>query len=240
MKSLFVAVAVVLGLVVMRGGASSMRAAEGPPEAEARAALQKWMTASSKVKSVTAEFDQLRNLKNVRRPLRKEGKIWMVKEGGKLRWQIGEPPTMMVLRGADGGMTVLDVPDKKARMWSRESLMEQEKAGKGQGFSSMMEAMQTPSLEEFEKRFTLEKWRVDPANPAFWEFDLSFKDRRTSLVVMQLRLAVNTADGALRSMTLNMRDGSAMTTQMRSYILNQTIPASTFQVSLEGYKVEQE
>lgn len=209
-----------------------------PTQAEARAALQKWMTASSKVKSVAAEFEQLRNLRNVRRPLRKQGRLWSVKEGGKFRWQIGEPPTLVVVRGAEGGLSVLDVPDKTARVWTREALIEQEQQGRGQGFSSMMETMQSPSLEEFEKRFTLEEWRVDPSNPHAWEFDLSFKDRRTSVVVLRLSLAVNTADGALRSMTLRMRDGSTLATVIRSYTLNQPIPPGTFQVSTEGYKIE--
>ncbi len=214
--------------------------AAAPTESEARAALRAWMTASSKVKSVTADFEQLRNLRNVRRPLRKSGKLWMVKEGEKFRWQIGDPPRLMVVRGADGGMTVLDVEDRKAKVWSRQSLLEQEKEGRGQGFSSIMEAMQTPSLAEFEQRFTLEAWKVDATNPAWWDFEVSFKDRRTSLVVRRLTLAVNRTDGSLRAMTLQMRDGSSLATIIRSYTLNQAITPATFQVSTEGYQIERE
>ena len=214
--------------------------AADPTEADARAALQQWMTASAKIKTVSADFEQLRNLRNVKRPLRKQGRLWMVKEGGRFRWQVGDPPSLTVVRGADGGLLVLDAPAKKARTWTRESLLEQEKEGRGQGFSSIMEAMQSPSLAEFEQRFELEEWRRDAANPSWWEFDLSFRDRRTALVVRRLTLAVNTTDGALRSMTLLMRDGSSLSTVMRSCVLNQSIPATTFQASTDGYEVEKE
>jgi outer membrane lipoprotein-sorting protein len=212
--------------------------AADPTEAEAKAALQQWMTASSKTKTVTADFEQLRNLRNVKRPLRKPGKLWIEREGGKFRWQIGEPPTVIAVRGADGGMMVVDVADKEAQVWTKEALLEKEKEGKGQGFSSMMEAMHTPTLAEFEQRFELKDWRVDAANPNWWEFDLAFRDRRTSLVVRQLQLAVNTQDGALRSMTLHMRDGSSLSTVIRSYTLNKAVPADTFNMDTAGYEVK--
>lgn len=217
--------------------ASTSHAAD-PSEAEARAALQQWMTASSKAKTVTADFEQLRNLRNVKRPLRKPGRLWIAREDGKFRWQIGEPPTLIAVRGADGGMMVVDVADKEAQVWTKEALLEKEKEGRGQGFSSMMEAMQTPTLAEFEQRFELKDWRVDPANPNWWEFDLTFRDRRTSLVVRQLQLAVNTQDGALRSMTLHMRDGSSLRTVIGSYTLNTAIPADTFKMDTAGYEVK--
>jgi outer membrane lipoprotein-sorting protein len=212
--------------------------AADPSEAEAEAALQQWMTASSKAKTVTADFEQLRNLRNVKRALRKPGKLWIVREGGKFRWQIGEPPTLIAVRGGDGGMMVVDVADKEVQTWTKEDLLEKEKEGKGQGFSSMMEAMQTPTLAEFEQRFELRGWRLDPSNPSWWEFDLAFRDRRTSIVVRQLQLAVNTQDGALRSMTLHMRDGSSLSTVIRSYALNKAIPADTFKVDTTGYEVK--
>ncbi|RBP35675.1 hypothetical protein DES53_12044 [Roseimicrobium gellanilyticum] len=210
-----------------------------PSESDAKAALQQWMTASSKAKTVTADFEQLRNLRNVKRALRKPGKLWIVREGGKFRWQIGEPPTLIAVRGADGGMMVVDVSDKEAQTWTKEALLEKEKEGKGQGFSSMMEAMHTPSLAVFEQRFELKDWRIDPSNPTWWEFDLAFRDRRTSLVVRQLQLAVNTQDGALRSMTLHMRDGSSLSTVIRGYALNKPVPADTFKVDTTGYEVKQ-
>ncbi|MEZ0276382.1 MAG: outer membrane lipoprotein carrier protein LolA [Roseimicrobium sp.] len=231
-------VALLLLLLALWCGGPATAHAVAPPEADAKGALQQWMTASTKAKSVTADFEQLRNLSNVKRPLRKQGKLWIVKEGGKFRWQIGEPPTVIVVRGADGGMMVVNVAEKEAQVWSKETLLEREKEGKGQGFSSMMEAMNAPSLAEFEQRFKLEDWRVDPANPSWWEFDLSFRDRRTSLVVRQLKLAVSTQDGALRSMTLHMRDGSSLSTVIRSYTLNKAVPAELFKVDTAGYEVK--
>lgn len=218
---------------------ASYACAADPSEAEARAALQQWMTASSKARTVTADFEQLRNLRNVKRSLRKPGKLWLVREGGRFRWQIGEPPSIIAVRGADSSMMIVDVADKEVQTWTKEDLLEKEKEGRGQGFSSMMEAMHTPTLAEFEQRFELKDWRVDPSNPNWWEFDLAFRDRRTSIVVRQLKLAVNTLDGALRSMTLHMRDGSSLSTVIRSYTLNKSVPADTFKVDTTGYEVKQ-
>jgi hypothetical protein len=42
----------------------------------------------------------------------------------------------------------------------------------------------------------------------------------------------------MQEFTLHMRDGSSLATVIRSYKLNQPIPAQTFKVDTAGYKVE--
>lgn len=205
---------------------------------EARLALTRWLEAGQRIKSVQASFDQLRQLKSVRRPLKREGKLWMNKQGG-FRWQIGAGPDLLVQRAGDGSLWVLDGRDKKARVWSKEALEAQEKQGKGQGFA-MIQAMQTVGLAEFEEQFKIRGGEPDEAQSDVWSFDLGLKDNKAALFVIKVTLSGNIKDGSLRSLTLHMRDGSSMTTAVTSYQLNATIPASVFKVDSTGYEVERE
>ncbi|MEZ0389069.1 MAG: outer membrane lipoprotein carrier protein LolA [Verrucomicrobium sp.] len=205
---------------------------------EARAALEKWLAASSKVKSVEARFDQLRQLKSVRKPLRREGQVWMEKPGS-FRWQIGPGPDLLVQRDGEGSLWVLDGKDKKARVWNKAALEAQEKDGKGQGFA-MIQSMQSISLKEFEEQFKIRGGEPDATNPDVWAFDLGLKDNKAALFVIKVTLKGNLKDGSLHLMTMHMRDGSSMTTAITSYKLNMPIADSVFKVDTTGYAIEKE
>lgn len=203
-----------------------------------RSALQKWMDTAAKVETVQAEFEQHRLLSTVKIPLKRQGKIWMDKSG-LFRWQIGEPPTMTVLRDATGSLTVLDGKEKTARVWSKEALLAQEAEGKGQGFA-MLSSMQSPSMEDFEKRFDIKGGEPTKENAAIWRFDLALKDRQASVFVRQIQLTVNVDEGTLQSMVILMRDKSSLGTYVRSYRLNGKIPADVFKVDTTGYELEKQ
>ncbi len=211
--------------------------ASDPSAADARAALEKWFSQAAKVKTVQADFEQLRRLKSLTRALRKPGKLWMEKDSGLFRWQVGDPPAMIVLRGKDGTMQVMDAKQKEARVWSREALEAEEKQGKGQGFA-MLHSLQGGTLEGFDRDFELAAWKQDAANPAVWHFDWKFRDGKIASMVTKLEITANTADGAMLEFTLHMRDGSSLGTAIRNYTLNQPIPADTFQVDTAGWKTE--
>jgi len=206
------------------------------PADEARPLLEKWMKTASQVKTVQAEFEQLRTLSTVRVPLRKQGKMWMEKAGG-FRWQLGEPPTMTVLRDKAGNLTVLDAKEKKASTWSKEALLNEEKQGRGQGFA-MLDAMQTPSLAEFEKTFEIKEATQVPGSADQWRFELELRDRKAGAFVRQVQFTVNVTQGTLSSMLLVMRDKSTMATNIKSVRLNEAIPASVFKLDTSGYTVE--
>lgn len=205
---------------------------------EARAALEKWLVSAAKVTSVQAKFDQLRQLKSVRKPLKREGQLWMEKPGG-FRWQVGQGPDLLVQRGADGSLWVLDGKDKKARVRSKEALEAQEKDGKGQGFA-MIQAMQAISLKEFEEQFKIRGGEPDVANADLWTFELGLKDNKAALFVIKVTLKGNVKEGSLHALTIHMRDGSSMTTAITEYRLNGAIPDSVFKVDTAGYEVERE
>lgn len=211
-------------------------AALGIPAAEARPLLEKWMEKAAKVKTVQAEFEQLRTLSTVRVPLRKQGKIWMDKDGS-FRWQLGEPPTMTVVRDKAGSLTVLDAKDKKATTWTKEALLNEEKQGRGQGFA-MLDAMQSPSMADFEKTFEVKGASQVADAPGLWRFDLALRDRQAGVFVREVQFTVNLEEGTFAGLLIVMRDSSSMGTNIRSVRLNQPVPADTFKVDTSGYTVE--
>lgn len=225
----------VLLVCLAHAGASRLVADE---QQAVRSALQKWMDTAAKVETVQAEFEQHRLLSTVKIPLKRQGKIWMDKSG-LFRWQIGEPPTMTVLRDAAGSLTVLDGKEKTARVWSKEALLAQEAEGKGQGFA-MLSSMQSPSMEDFEKRFDIKGGEPTKENASVWRFDLALKDRQASVFVRQIQLTVNVDEGTLQSMVILMRDKSSLGTYVRSYRLNGRIPADVFKVDTAGYELEKQ
>jgi hypothetical protein len=211
--------------------------AADPTPAAARAALEEWFAAAAKIKTVQADFEQLRKLKSVRNPLRKPGRMWMDKRGGLFRWQVGEPPELLAIRTKDGGMTVLDAKKKRGRVWTKETLDAEEKQGRGQGFA-MLDSMQSASLSDFDRDFELAAGKQDASNPSLWHFDWKFRDGKISVAVLRLAIVANVSDGSMQSFTLHMRDGSSLGTVIRSYKLNQAIRADTFKVDTTGYEME--
>jgi outer membrane lipoprotein-sorting protein len=228
----------VLGMILPKGNANA-NAASGD---EARQVLQRWMKAAEKVDSVEAEFEQLRLLSTVKVPLRKNGKIWMDKSG-LFRWQVGEPPQTTVVRNKEGQLTVLDGKKKTAHIWSKEALLEEEKAGRGQGFA-MLQSMQSPSLEDFEQRFEIRNAEQmggeGRPGSAVWKFELGLKDRKASVFVRQIEMTLDVEKGTLVSLVMVMRDKSSLATHVRSQRLNAKPAPGVFDVDLAGYEVKSE
>ncbi len=200
--------------------------------------LEQWLSNSSKVKSVQARFEQVRLLKSMTRPLRKEGMLWMEKPG-RFRWQIGNPPELVVQKDESNRMWVFDVKDLKARVWNLKKMQNKELAHGGQNFA-MLDSMQSMSADFLEERFKLQRGAVDATNAALWNFDFSMKDAKAALMVKQVTLKVNVGEGTLHALTLFMRDGSSMMTNILSHQLNAPIEASVFKVNTQGYTVVEE
>ncbi len=201
--------------------------------ADKRGIISKWLRLAAQVPTVQGDFDQIRRLTTVGRPLIRTGKIWLEKPD-HFRWQIGEPPTMLALRGKDGKLIVLDAREKKARIWSREALMQSDQQGIamiGEGFGA--------SLAEFEKRFEIENVEPLAGQADVWKLSLVLRDRQAVIFVKNVFLTVSVADGSLRSFIIQMRDGSTMETVMKSYVLGESLKADTFKVDTAGYQIEE-
>lgn len=207
-------------------------------EVETKAMLDRWLGNASRIKSVQAKFEQVRLLKSMTRPLRKEGMLWMEKPG-RFRWQIGNPPEMVVQKDDRNRMWVMDVKELKARVWDLKDMQNKELANGGQNFA-MLDSMQSMSADFLEERFKLQRGAVDATHAALWNFDFSMKDAKAALMVRQVTLKVNVGEGTLHALTLLMRDGSTMTTNILTHQINTPIDRSIFKVESQGYAVVEE
>lgn len=207
-------------------------------EPEARVVLEQWLKNAGKIKSVQARFEQVRLLKAMTRPLRKEGMLWMEKPG-RFRWQIGDPPVLLVQKDDNNRMWVLDPKELKARVWNLKDMQDKELANGGQNFA-MLDSMQSMSSDFLAERFKLQRGAVDTTNPALWNFDFSMKDTKAALMVKQLTLKVNVGEGTLHALTLFMRDGSSMATNILSHRINAPVDPLVFKVNSKGYVIVEE
>jgi hypothetical protein len=136
-------------------------------------------------------------------------------------------------------MWVLDVKELKARVWDLRSMQSKELANGGQNFA-MLDSMQSMSAEFLGERFNLQHGAVDVANAELWNFDFSMKDSKAALMVKQVTLKVNVKEGTLHALTLFMRDGSSMMTNILSHQINAPMDPQVFNVNTNGYTVVEE
>lgn len=221
-------------LIAIACGVAAARADVTP---EQRGIVEQWIKTAAKTRTVQGEFDQIRYLKGVNKPLIRPGRIWMEKPSN-FRWQIGEPPSMIAVRGKDETLTVVDAREKKARVWNHEALLRQEAEGKGQGIA-MLGAGLGDSMAAFEKQFEIDDVKQIDGSPRDYAFSLSLRDRTARVFVKSITLTVGLADGALRSFVVLMRDGSRMETVVKKYVLNAPIPSEIFRLDTTGYEVEE-
>lgn len=217
--------------------ASTAVAARADVTPEQRGILEQWLKTAAKTRTVQGEFDQIRYLKGVSKPLIRPGRIWMEKPSN-FRWQIGEPPSMIAVRGKDDKLTVLDSREKKARIWTHEALLQQEAEGKGQGIA-MLGAGLGDSMAAFEKQFEINDVKPVEGRSGDYAFTLSLRDHTARVFVKSITLTVGVTDGALRSFVVLMRDGSRMETVVKKYVLNGDIGSDIFRVDTAGYEVEE-
>jgi outer membrane lipoprotein-sorting protein len=204
---------------------------------EPRDIVRRWIEAGNNVRSIEADFIQERQLKALRQPLSKPGKLWFQKPGS-FRWQIGEPPVTIATRKDGGDLTVLETKEKKARVWSAAKLAEETAQKGGQGFA-MIGAGFAATLEQFEMVFEI-KSAKETKEPGVWEVLLDLKDRKAGLVVKDVVFLIVPADGALRQFELRMRDGSILRTRIGTVKKNVKIPDSIFASDTTGCEIVKE
>jgi hypothetical protein len=76
---------------------TSLIAEEKRTANEARHLVIDWLSNSRDFKSLELDFIQERQLKTLRQPLSRQGKLYIT-QSGQLRWQIDTPPTHLLLR----------------------------------------------------------------------------------------------------------------------------------------------
>lgn len=201
-----------------------------PAEAPA-AVLERWLEKASSLQSLEAELSQERSLRTLRRPLVSPGRLWF-KAPDSLRWQMGDPPRMIVVKASSHPeLWVLEPPRQRARAVYPGSL------GRSAPALEFLRAGFPRSAAEFHRTFAVLGQQLSdgvltvtarPKGPAAAEG------------VQQVVFRIDAASHHLREFEVELRDGSRLLTRVTSLRENPPLTESLFEVSLQGYKVEEE
>ena len=192
--------------------------------------VEKWINAQADLKSLKANFTQERRLREGRRPIVSEGELEFVAPGS-FRWQMGKPAVTLAVQKKNGDLTVVNVSKKEAMVYPFELLKEEEMA---RGFS-FMDAGFPKTLEEFQKNFTLKETEL---KEGVYHVAASINDAKASIGLRKIVFYIDEKSFELRGFYLRFRDSSSITTYFSEVTENATIPSSSFELDLSGYKVE--
>lgn len=210
--------------------AAPSRAVEAPAAADTRRLVSEWLENSSRFTTLQIEFAQERQLRALRRPLSRQGKLWVARDG-RLRWQIDDPPSLLLLRpGANDDLLWLDL---KKRSWRRLDPDEDATQGNAQALRLLQQA-QAASLADFEAAFTLRSARPVADFPGRYRLELDLRDRRASLAVKDVFFEIEPATGALHLMEFQLRDGSLLRTRVTRVAKNVKLDPALFVFDLAG------
>lgn len=221
---------VYLGLVSMLAGGVDTPAAEALSGEALRPLVSEWLQNSSRFTTLTVDFVQERQLRALRRPLSRSGKLWITREG-RVRWQIDEPPALLLTRsGPDRPLVWIDT---KKKTWRRLDSSDDATQGQSQALGLLLQS-QAASLATFEEAFTLKRAVPVAEATGRWRLELDLKDRRASLSVKDVFFEIEPATGALHLMEFQLRDGSVLRTRMTSALKDGAMDPRLFEPKLDG------
>lgn len=208
--------------------ATALPAQEEHDATAARPLVIEWLSRSRDFKSLEIDFTQERQLKALRRPLSRQGKLWIT-QSGQLRWQIDDPASLLLVRASkDAPLYWIDL---KKQTWKELNTEDDQTQGNAQAMQFMMQS-QTATIETFETAFTLKGAHSLPKNPGHWRLELDLKDRRASLAVKDVFFHIEPATGALHLLEFQLRDGSLLRTRVTRALKNPTLPQDLFSPAL--------
>ena len=174
-------------------------------------------------------------MRTFRRPLSREGKLW-VTQAGQIRWQIDDPASLLLVSaGKNAPLLWLDL---KKRTWREIDPENDRTQGNAQALQFLLQT-QSPGIDAFEQAFTLRGARSIDDRPGHWRIELDIKDRRAALAVKDVFFEIDPASGALFLMEFQLRDGSVMRTRMTRVTKNRAIDPALFKPDLSGLTREE-
>lgn len=193
-------------------------------------ALKRWVEDQGALESLTCSFTQEKKLRALRKPLVASGRIWY-RAPDDFRWQLGDPPrTILYHRGQT--VTLVDVARKRARIVRPGSSAAGPRGAGGEFF----EIGFPRSWKAFEETF--EVVSLGSAG-GLLTAELLPKSPALARGVGSVRFVIEEATQKLRSMSLELRDQSTITTTFEDALRNAAVPGSVFEPDLEGFSLEE-
>lgn len=210
------------------------RAADLSPEA--RNAIEQWLAFQKSVRTVKAEFVQVRELRTLKSGLRSEGTVWIDRKGHRFRWQAGDEASPKSIAIQDGDDLTLMQPGRKRAERRSLSSTAQTRGGGAEAAFDFATGDLPDSIEELTKAFTITSARIEGAA---WRFQMTPNDGRLREALSQVAFLVDPEKHHLRGFELTFRDGSVVKTTFTRQQFNLPLDAALFLPDLTGYQINE-
>lgn len=188
--------------------------------------VKQWVERTSKLKTFSANFTQLRYLKTVRKPLESTGTISFAAPDN-IRWQSAK----LIATMKSGGDLTIQHPDKKEAEVLASSQLHEKADDHGVAF---LESGFPRSFEDFRKKFEILAVTKSGAN---WQVETRLA-QSSNPIVRKLVLLIQDGSFTLAGLQFFFRDGSRIESSFSNLQSNPTLPKDCFTPDLTGYTVK--
>lgn len=191
------------------------------------APLEKFVQFQRGIRSLQANFVETRSLRTLRGATGGQGVIYMA-GASKFRWQsAGDPPKSIAIR--NGSTLWLMQPQAKRA---------EKRTVSGSEFSTFDFAAGgiARSMDDLKRRYAIESVTQQGG---VWMAVLRPLERAAAAKIRRLTLGIDPGKYHLRSLKLEMKDGSTVSASFTSQRFNPSLPSSLFTPNLEGYMVRE-
>ncbi len=205
---------------------------------DAEQVARRFVAAQDGLESLTGRFQQLRTLRNVRRPIETRGRFWF-DSGGRFRWQVegdgdaaADGARLVALREPDGSVLVVQPGQRTGER------MPPDRAAEAAGGLALMRPGTSSDWEQFDQVFRVRGGWFDERT-RLYVLDLRLRDRRASTAVFRVLFHVDPEGGGLAAFELFFRDQSSIFTRFSEMEKNRRLPAGVFDYDTEGYEIRE-
>ncbi len=193
--------------------------------------IENWIDQQKDLVTLWAQFTQTRSLPSVRNPISKPGRLWFDRDG-RLRWELGDPARMIVLRRGEEFLLI----DTKRQVARRVDLS----AGadsippEARPFLALRFPM-AESLANFRELFEVRE--MDRTEDAV-TLQLLPRQAEARRYLQSLRITFDKERGLLREFALVFEDDTEIRTDFTEIKTNGRFAEGTFAFDLKGYRVQ--
>ena len=190
------------------------------------APVKQWVERTSKLKTFTATFTQLRYLKTVRKPLESSGTISFAAPDS-IRWQSAK----LIATMKSGDNLTIQRPEKMEAEVIAHSQLQEKADDHGVAF---LESGFPRSFEEFQKKFTV---TAVTKTGAMWQVETKLAESANP-IVRKFILLIHDGSFTLGGLQFFFRDGSRIESTFTNLKENPALPADCFKPDLKGYTIK--
>lgn len=205
--------------------------ANPPAAAPDLSPLKQWIAGQKEIRSVSADFTQIRALRTLRSPLTSSGRLWFMAPNW-FRWELGDPPKTIII-GTPSGVTVIQPGKKQATRKPPPA----PGAFPDSGAFGMMRIPGGGSFKEFQRQVRV---LALESSASKCHLEMLPRDAASAGALSAIKLDFDPATGHWISLEIVTREGSSIRNEFSSVRVNPTLEKGLFEYDLTGFKVTDE